>query len=325
MSTSGPRTPTFNPDEARYPNVAPWLKIGLVVLAIVLALPMLQLYMVTHPPKIESGITPERLGLPYEEVRFTTSDDLELAGWWIPAANATNQTGSLGATDTPQNTTTVLVGHGYPAEKGDVLPGVAFLHGDHHLFLFDHRSFGASQGSLATVGLREVRDVTAALDHLENRPEVDRIVGLGFSLSAATMLMASDPRMEALVAEASYAQLDDLIGELYGPFIGPTKWPLVGLTELYARITLGAWPSEVSPEQAIQDTPFPVLLIHGTADEVIPPSHSERLHAAAPEGMSELWLVDGARHGEPRALAGAGYEERVRVFFQEGWPSPRKD
>lgn len=43
----------------------------------------------------------------------------------------------------------------------------------------------------------------------------------------------------------------------------------------------------------------PVLLIHGTADELVPHSHSERMHAALEQAgvTSELILLEGAPHG----------------------------
>lgn len=281
-----------------------WWRIGLVALAVVLLLPLLQLYVATHPPRYTGGATPDELGVEHEAVTFETEDGLELAGWFLPST-------APGGTQTA-----VVVGHGYPAHKGDVLPSVLFLREHHHVLLFDHRSFGESQGDISTVGLREPTDVLAAVDHLLARPEVEHVAGLGFSLSAATMLMAQHPDMEALVAEAGYARLDLLLDQLY-PLPWFTDAPLVWMTERYSRLFLGAWPSEVSPEEAIATTRFPVLLIHGTADDTIEPAHAHRLHEAAPEGTSELWLVDGAGHGAVRTVAGQAYEERVLSFLEQ--------
>ncbi|MDX1611523.1 MAG: alpha/beta hydrolase [Candidatus Thermoplasmatota archaeon] len=278
-----------------------WWRIGLAVIALMVLLPALQLYAVTHPAQISSGRTPTDLGLAYEEVRFETEDGVTLAGWFIPAA-------------TPSKVA-VLAGHGYPAEKGDVLGLVRFLHEDHHLFLFDHRSFGESERSMTTVGLREPLDVVAALDHLASREEVEHVVGFGLSLSAATMLMAQDDRLEALVADAGFARLDLLIGDLYPWLPGPTKLPMVWTTELYARAWLGTWPSQVSPEAAIQEAPFPVLIIHGTEDGLIPVEHAHRLHERAGPQGSELFLVEGAGHAGTYGADPASYEQRVRTFL----------
>jgi uncharacterized protein len=40
----------------------------------------------------------------------------------------------------------------------------------------------------------------------------------------------------------------------------------------------------------------PWLIVHGTADETVPSSEAERLHAASP-GVSTLRLIEGANHG----------------------------
>ncbi len=51
---------------------------------------------------------------------------------------------------------------------------------------------------------------------------------------------------------------------------------------------------EVSGEKAIAAVDVPVLIVHGTADEVVPVEHSYRLEAAAPS--SERFLIQGGEH-----------------------------
>lgn len=282
--------------------MAPWVRIAAGVLAVVLVLPLVQLLITIHPPRRTSEVTPDRWGLTYENVTFETSDGLTLAGWFLPARNETDRT--------------ILVGHGYPFDKGNVLPHSLFLLDRFNLLLFDHRSFGDSQGTISTVGLREVRDVRAAVDHLEARGDTEHIGALGFSLSGATILMAEDPAVDAIVADSSYASLDRLTHEVY-PLPGPLDLPFVWVTDLYARILLGAWPSEVSPAASIAQQEGPVLLIHGGDDGTIPPEHAGILHEAAPQGTSELWIVEGAEHGMAHAVAGQAYEERVSRFLHQ--------
>jgi len=52
----------------------------------------------------------------------------------------------------------------------------------------------------------------------------------------------------------------------------------------------------------------PLLLVHGTADEVIPFAHGEQLAAAAPLGTTFL-RVEGARHME--SLTRPDVQQRV--------------
>ncbi|MBI4581131.1 MAG: alpha/beta hydrolase, partial [Planctomycetes bacterium] len=61
--------------------------------------------------------------------------------------------------------------------------------------------------------------------------------------------------------------------------------------------------------------PRPLLIIHGTADEIVPVEMARRLHAAAGD-PKELWLVDGADHYDPlRENADEG-QGRLLEFFR---------
>jgi abhydrolase domain-containing protein 17 len=58
----------------------------------------------------------------------------------------------------------------------------------------------------------------------------------------------------------------------------------------------------------------PVLVIHGTADEVIPFSHGRKLFAAAHEPKYKLW-VDGAGHNDLVETAGEEYWKALEDFL----------
>jgi fermentation-respiration switch protein FrsA (DUF1100 family) len=57
----------------------------------------------------------------------------------------------------------------------------------------------------------------------------------------------------------------------------------------------------------------PVLVIHGTADEMIPFSHAQKLYAAAPGPKYRLW-VEGAGHNDLIETAGEDYWQALREF-----------
>jgi abhydrolase domain-containing protein 17 len=57
----------------------------------------------------------------------------------------------------------------------------------------------------------------------------------------------------------------------------------------------------------------PVLVIHGTADEVIPPWHGRRLYELAPEPREAFW-VEGAGHNDLERVAGEAYWRALRAW-----------
>ena len=253
-----------------------------------------------RPPKIVSPITPGDLGLSYEDIALTTADGVRLAGWFIPG------------TDGPRTKTLILL-HGYPADKGNILPALAFLHKKYNLLLFDFRYLGQSGGNCSTIGARETKDLKAAVEFLKNRG-VHEVGVWGFSMGGAVALMTAGdtPEIKVIVSESSYAELAPLASELYQiPLI---RYPLGWLTTLWARIFLGMNVNAVSPLQSAGKLQIPVLLIHSTHDEVISFKHALRLKEALQNNpRAEFWFEEKLIHGE----FGNEYQKRVENFFDK--------
>ncbi|HXG53127.1 MAG TPA: alpha/beta fold hydrolase [candidate division Zixibacteria bacterium] len=266
---------------------------------VLLFLPLWGFYVSVRPPKLVSRITPENLGLAYEAVSFTTEDGVELSGWFIPATGGkTNKT--------------VIGLHGYPADKGNILPVLAFLAARYNLMLFDFRYLGASGGRYTTIGARETRDLAAAVAFLRSRGITE--VGVwGFSMGGAVALMAAPdlPEIRAVVSESSYARLDLLAPVLFR--IPLLRYPLGWLTGLWARVLLGIDLAKVSPMESARRLRVPALILHSRNDHVIPFEHALLLKEALKENpRAEFWFADDLFHGQ----VGPDYERRIAGFFE---------
>jgi dipeptidyl aminopeptidase/acylaminoacyl peptidase len=273
------------------------LRVVLIASAILIFLSLWGFYISIRPPKILSSITPRDLNMAYENVSFTTSDGLTLRGWYIPCAKTSERT--------------LILLHGYPADKGNILPPMAFLHDDFNVLTFDFRYLGQSEGSYSTVGAREVADLLAAIQFLRRRGTKE--VGVwGFSMGGAVALMALEkaPEIRAVASESSYANLADMALQLFR--IPLVNYPLAYLIRLWALLFLGIDLSEVSPAERVRETKIPILLIHSSSDDVIPFSQAEALRRALENNSNaEFWFRDGHMHGE----LGADYRHRIRDFF----------
>ena len=82
----------------------------LIIILIFILLSFLNFYLSIRPGKWPIEFTPENFNLKYENVTFE-SDNLKLKGWFIPA----------------KSNKTIIVMHGYPTNKADVLPFSLFL------------------------------------------------------------------------------------------------------------------------------------------------------------------------------------------------------
>lgn len=186
----------------------------------------------------------------------------------------------------------------------------------------DSRAHGESGGLIMTYGIRETNDVRRWATYLTEQEHLRALYGIGHSMGASILLQTTDEGtpFRALVAESPFATFRDVAYDRVGGIlrIRPVSrfvlWPLIEPAFLYTRLRHGIDLTLVSPLDAVRRTTVPVLLIHGTADENIPLSHSRALHAANPR-MTELWEVPGAPHVAAPVVRPQEYEQRVVQWF----------
>jgi uncharacterized protein len=275
------------------------LRIVLIALAFLFLVSIWGFYMSIRPPKIISSITPQALNLQYENISFKTTDGLTLRGWHLPSKK--------------ESAKTLILLHGYPADKGDILPALAFLQHDFNLLLFDFRYLGESEGSYSTAGAKEVEDLLAAIRFLKARAVTE--VGVwGFSMGGAVALMAIEraPEIRAVIAESSYASLLGMALQLLPiPLI---NYPIAYLIGLWAKLILGIDLRNVSPAETIRNSAIPILITHSSADTVIPFAQAKSLERAlANNPRAEFWFSEKFAHGQ----MDVGYQSRVRNFFRK--------
>lgn len=268
---------------------------AVLVLLFIIGISFLQFYISIKPPKYVSDRTPAGYYMKYEEIELITEDNTKISAWLIPAENKTNRT--------------IILGHGYPFDKGNILVIAPFLHEKFNVMLFDFRYFGKSGGSYTTLGYKEQKDLDAVVDYLNKKNQ--KIGMLGFSLSASTALMSENKKIKAIVADSPYASLSLMIKDVYGVFL--FTLPFEFMSKIYAKLFLGINIDEKSPLKSISQKDTPILLIHGSKDSQINVKHSYLLKNHSK--TAELWIVEGADHGESYSIAKEQYEKKVIEFF----------
>jgi uncharacterized protein len=227
----------------------------------------------------------------------------------------------------------VLLFHGVADNRVGVIGQSEFLlRAGYSIIMMDARAHGASEGPMATYGWLERNDTRAVIDHLlgsiAKRCTIDlpcppprHIFALGESMGAGIALQsaAADPRIEAVVAESSFANLREASYDYAGlrkyPWLGKTLLSPFTWTLLYRGEKLAGFPlAEVSPVKAVASRAFPVLLICDQKDVALPCRHSEMIYAAA-RGPKELWVVPGAFHTAALGFQPEEFKRRVLSFF----------
>ena len=260
------------------------------------ALSLVSFWLAVRPPRLTIPLAPADFRLDVEEVTIPTADGLRLSGWLVPRAGAP----------------AIVLLHGYPAEKADMLPLAAALARRFTVLLLDLRYFGRSEGRVTTLGWRERDDLRRAVDVLAARG-FERVGVFGFSLGGAIALggAVEEPRIGAVAAYSPFADLRALAHELYA-WMGPLRYPFVGLLRLWSRLFLGADVTAPTPVAAAARLSIPVYLIASRDDEQIPFSHAERLRdALAANPRAEFEFMDRGRHG----MLAPDVEQRLERFF----------
>jgi len=205
--------------------------------------------------------------------------------------------------------------------------------------MMDQRAHGESGGEMATYGWLERNDTRAVIDALLSSlrnpclsiqwrgpggpscPGPEHIFALGESMGAGIALQsgAADPRIEAVVAEASFANLREAAYDYAGfrkyPWLGKTLLAPFSWTLLYRGERLTGFPlAEISPMKAVASRAFPVLLICDEKDEALPCRHTQMIYNAA-RGPRQLWVVPGAYHTAALGFYPEEFQRRVLSFF----------
>ncbi|MBI2658539.1 alpha/beta fold hydrolase [Candidatus Woesearchaeota archaeon] len=274
------------------------LKVFVFIALFLIIFSLLIFFMSIHPQKIITDLIPSDFGLKYEEVAFKSTDGINLNGWFLP----NNKTKA-----------TIIVMHGYPADKANLLGISEFLAKDFNVFLFDFRSFGESEGKYTTAGYLERNDLLGAINYLQKEKNITKIGLYGFSLGGAVALMANHENVKAIVADSAYARLSHMVRHMYRIFF-VLKYPLAYLTKLYGMLFLRINLDDASPADNIKNIKIPILLIHAEKDSQIPISESYLLHDA--NKKAELWIVENAEHGMSHSINPEEYEKKVVGFFE---------
>jgi uncharacterized protein len=267
------------------------------VVVAMLVFPIGFAYVVTHTAR--AVVPPNQLGVPYEDVTFTTSDGLELEGWYVPSRNGAAVIAFPGRSG-PQRQTRMLARHGY---------GV---------LLFDRRGEGASDGDPNAFGWGGDRDIEAAIAYLQSRDDVDpeRIGGIGLSVGGELMLetAAGTDQLAAVVSEGAGARTfsEEMDQELSG---GEKLSNVIPAAVKMASLAVLANQTPPANLKSLVDriAPRPLLLI--AAPNSPNGEDLNRGYYAAAGEPKQLWEIPESKHVGGLTARPEEYERRVIGFF----------
>lgn len=195
---------------------------------------------------------------------------------------------------------TLLVSHGNAEDLGDGRDWYEDLRrAGFSVFAYDYEGYGTSEGKPSEE--RAYQNEIAAYSYLVTKIKTpsDRVIVFGKSVgSGPAVYLAARRPVAGLILQSPFTSTFRVLTHI--PILPFDKFPNY---------------------KTIRDVHCPVLIIHGTVDNVISIWHGKELYKLANEPKSNLW-VNGANHNDLEEVAGKSYIKTLQAFAASLQSSP---
>jgi fermentation-respiration switch protein FrsA (DUF1100 family) len=261
-----------------------WVAAALVILFAVVMLRTLENRLIYFPPRYPEGFSPRNhLESEGEDVWLTTEDNVRINAFYLSH---------------PSSPKVLLWFHGNAENIGYGLARMKVLSQiGVNILAVDYRGYGKSEGKPDEAGV--YRDADAAYDYLVKQRHIraEDIFIYGNSLGGAVALdLAARRPCGGLIVQSSFTSARAMARRMFR----------VPLLEYVPKTRFDSL-------QKIRDVHAPILIAHGTRDEVVPFEMGRRLFAAASE-PKRFYPIEGAGHNDVIEVGGDAYLQQLKTF-----------
>ncbi len=173
------------------------------------------------------------------------------------------------------------------------------------IYRFDFSGCGESEGNIIDTTLTKLKgDLENILEFVKNQEKIDqeRICILAQSFATACTV-ALKPKVKCIILLGSIAHQNASLAKYFGSGYNPTGISVKKkITGFLLEVEPKFW-EDLKQYNLLEDIKAihcPILLMHGSADDKIPPSETEEYFFNANQPKEKL-IIDGANHGmEPK-------------------------
>ena len=257
----------------------------LALLAVgVIALFMLVIHWGFRAPRQREQGTPQDHGFAFEQVWIPSVAGKRLFAWFLPAGDGEQ---------------TIIILHGWGSNAELMLPIAAPLRrAGLNVLLLDARNHGQSDAHSFSSLPRFAEDLGHAIDWLQTtHPQTcSKLALLGHSVGAGAVLLEGSRRADisAIISLSAFAHPEWVMRRHLQQIRLPGA--IIWLVNRYVQWVIGHTFSSIAPISSICKIHCPLLLVHGTADQVVPLADAHAMLAHCSRDNISLLEVADAGH-----------------------------
>lgn len=254
----------------------------------------------TRPYQFEVDL-PDDTALPVEEITIASSDDVMLAGWFVPS----------------QNGAMIILLHGFGGSRSEMVwHAERLVNAGFGVLLYDERATAESTGEYRSFGWQDTADVAATLAYLNQRSDVNEdkigIVGCSAGGQIALRSAAQTPEIAAVWVDGAPV--------LRAADYGDKNYWLIDIYMLVTHIADGmvAGRLGITPPPPLGDTigdvaPRPIMLVAGAENGF--EMGRVNYYAGLAGSNAMVWQVAGGYHCDGFKVQPDEYAARMIDFF----------
>jgi len=252
--------------------------------------------MALNPVKTYS-VTPADFGMTYEEVKFTTDDNLQLYGW-------------LFKTSSPSTKVMIMSDDGNGNMADLVELASSFLSLGYNVLSYDYRGYGKSADFTINknfyIYAQFQKDINAAIDYIKkSHADMPKIylygqgIGAGLSIAAGT-----NNKVGKVIADSPYSSFEEIKAQIKKEIGEEVMLPLG-----YNKV-------EIEPKYAIESkgAAMKILFIAGDKEKVYSPKYIKEI-AKIREVNSTIFIVKGATQTNTFSINKETYFAEIKSFL----------
>ncbi|MGL5575547.1 MAG: alpha/beta hydrolase [Sarcina sp.] len=219
---------------------------------------------------------------------------------------------------------TMIIVHGIQSNYNELLDiAFEYLDNGYNVVLYNQRNTGLTGGDTYTFGRYERYDLDSIVTYTKSIFPTGSLGVHGFSMGASTSAMHSRINekhrlVDYYILDSPYSKMEDSI-QLGILDVGIPE-SLTGIVSFlgnhYTKLKEGFEYKDVKPVNDVKNINTPVMLIHGTSDDICSPDNSQEIYDAIPHNNKELWFVEGIEHTQAFSNNTELYMNKIFTFIE---------